>query len=62
MQYPKDILEITYPTNAHMHYPHQGNANARDHFIVLQCPTRPSCNYFISFISFVQYPINTLAI
>ncbi len=32
MQYPKDTLEITYPTKAHMHYPHQGNANALDHF------------------------------
>jgi hypothetical protein len=62
MQYPKDTLEITYPTNAHMHYPHQGNANALDHFIVLQYPNRPNCNYFISFISSMQYPMDTLVI
>jgi len=62
MQYPKDMLEITYPTNAHMHYPHQANANALNHFIVLQYPSRPSCNYFISFISPVQYLINTSTI
>jgi hypothetical protein len=54
MHDPKDTLEITYPTNAHMHYPHQGNANALDHFIFLQYPSRPNHNYFISFISSVQ--------
>jgi hypothetical protein len=59
MQYPKDSLEITYPINAHMHYLHQGNENAQDHFIVLQYPNKLGCNYFISF---VQYPINTLTI
>jgi hypothetical protein len=37
-----------------MHYPHQSNANAPDHFIVLQYPSRHSCNYFISFTSFMQ--------
>ncbi len=45
-----------------MHYPHQGNANALDHFIILQYPSRPSCNYFISFISSMQYPMDTLTI
>jgi L-ascorbate metabolism protein UlaG (beta-lactamase superfamily) len=35
MQNPKYTLEITYPTITHMHYLHQGNANALDHFIVL---------------------------
>jgi hypothetical protein len=62
MQYPKETLEITYPTIAHMHYLHQGNANALNHFIVLQYPSRPSYNYFILFFSFVQYPMDTLTI
>jgi len=45
-----------------MHYPHHQstNANALDHFIVLQYPSKFSCNYFISFISFMQYPMDTL--
>ncbi len=45
-----------------MHYPHQNNVNAMDHFIVLQYPIKPSSNYFISFISSVQYPMDTLII
>jgi len=62
MQHPKDTLEITYPTIAHMHYPRQGNANVLDHFIVWQYPSRPSYNYLISFISSMQYPMDTLTI
>jgi hypothetical protein len=56
MQYPKDTLQITYPINAHMHYPCQGNANALNHFIVLQYPSRPNCNYFISFFFICAIP------
>jgi hypothetical protein len=37
-----------------MHYLHQSNANALDHFIVLLYPSKHSYNYFISFTSFVQ--------
>jgi hypothetical protein len=39
-----------------MHYPHESNANPLDNFIVLQYPSTHSCNYFISFTSFVQIP------
>jgi hypothetical protein len=42
-----------------VHYPHQNNVNAMDHFIVLQYPIKPNCNYFISS---VQYPMDTLII
>jgi hypothetical protein len=51
--------------NAHIHYPHKGNANALGHFIVLQYPSRPSCIYFICAIPYghidniISNPIHT---
>jgi hypothetical protein len=36
MQYPMNTLTIYYPTQLTYAYPHQGNANALDYFVVMQ--------------------------
>jgi hypothetical protein len=35
-----------------MHYPHQGNANALDHFIVLQKTRRPIIGWIIGLLDY----------
>jgi hypothetical protein len=51
-------LEITYPMqpNAHMHYLHQGNANALNHFYCFAIPL----GLVVTILSHLFHPFNTL--